>query len=74
MSDDDIFSGVHEVAVDLPTCPDVEGLVLKWRCRGAIWEGLVSREVDGRVVTEWLPAALLTPVSRDGQDPQASQV
>ncbi|MDZ5619694.1 hypothetical protein SFC88_02590 [Nocardioides sp. HM23] len=62
MSDETVFSGVHEVSVDLPTAPDQDhGLVLKWRRRGEILEGLVSREADGRVMTEWLPALLLSP-------------
>ncbi len=36
-----------------------EPVVLRWRRRGAVWEGLVSREVDGRATTEWLPALVL---------------
>ena len=74
MSDDTIFSGIHEVTVDLPSAPDeAPGLVLKWRRRGAILEGLVSREVDGRIVTEWLPALLLAPKSATTADAPESE-
>ena len=62
MSDETVFSGVHDVSVDLPTAPDqAHGVVLKWRRRGEVLEGLVSREDNGRVMTEWLPALLLSP-------------
>lgn len=62
MSDQDIFSGVREVTVEPPEYADaMPGVVVKWRRRGDVWEGLVSREVDGKVTTEWLPALLLNP-------------
>ena len=61
---DDVFAGVHDVALDLPTADPGErvGIVVKWRRRGAVLEGLVSREVGGRVTTEWLPAVIMTPI------------
>lgn len=64
MTGEDVFSGVCEVVVALPSCSEGEvGLVLKWRRRGDTWEGLVSRETaDGRLRTEWLPVLVLTPV------------
>lgn len=40
------------------------GLVLKWRRRGDIWEGLVTREVDGKVTTAWEPALMMAPPYR----------
>ena len=62
MLDETVCSGVHEVSVDLPTTPEQDhGVVLKWRRRGELLEGLVSRESEGHVVTEWLPALLLSP-------------
>jgi hypothetical protein len=64
MSEDDVFSGVHEVTVDLPNAED-PGLVLKWRRRGDLLEGLVARETGGRLITEWLPALVLTPLLPD---------
>lgn len=65
MTGDDVFSGVCEVSVELPSRSGAEtGLVLRWRRRGATWEGLVSRETaDGRLVTEWLPALVLVPMT-----------
>ena len=51
MSDQDIFSGVHAVTLTLPDMPGPSpGLVVKWRQRGEIWEGLVTREVDGKII------------------------
>ena len=62
MTDESVFSGIHEVSIKLPTAPDeAPGLVLKWRRRGAMLEGLVSREENGRILTEWLPALVLSP-------------
>ncbi|WP_146207207.1 hypothetical protein [Nocardioides silvaticus] len=60
------FSGVHEVGVRLPSRAEVEvGIVLKWRRRGDIWEGLVARETaDGTLLTEWLPALVFTPLDK----------
>ena len=65
MNGDEIFCGVCEVAVEFPSATRAEaGLVLKWRRRGDVWEGLVSRETaDGRLVTEWLPALVLAPLT-----------
>ena len=65
MTGDEVFSGVCEVAVELPSSSGAEaGLVLKWRRRGDTWEGLVSRETaDGRLVTEWLPALVFVPLT-----------
>lgn len=63
MADQDIFTGVHEVTVDRIDHVDNEGLVMRWRRRGDVWEGLVSHEVDGKITTEWLPALVLTPMS-----------
>jgi hypothetical protein len=66
MSEDDVFSGVHEVTVDLPNAEGEDpGLVLKWRRRGDLLEGLVARETAGRLITEWLPALVLTPLLPD---------
>lgn len=39
---------------------EVPGLVMEWRREGQ--EALVTYEVDGRVVTETLPAERLVPV------------
>ncbi|NGZ99604.1 hypothetical protein G5V59_02395 [Nocardioides sp. W3-2-3] len=42
---------------------ELPGLVLDWRSGEKGWEGLVSyADRDGRIVTEWLPAANLRPV------------
>ena len=66
MSEDDVFSGVHEVTVDLPNAEGEDpGLVLKWRRRGDLLEGLVARETGGTLITEWLPALVLTPLLPD---------
>jgi hypothetical protein len=64
MSDQGVFSGVHEVTLTLPDSPEPSpGLVVKWRQRGQIWEGLVTREVDGKIITGWLPAVMLQPAA-----------
>ena len=64
MSDETMFTGTHEVAVEPPGAMQTDqGLVLKWRRRGDLWEGLVTREVDGKVATEWLPALVLNPLT-----------
>lgn len=52
-----------ETEEDLPDRSDEE-LVLKWRRRGDAIEGLVTREVDGKETTVWLPALVLTPKDR----------
>jgi hypothetical protein len=63
MSEEDVFAGVHEVTIDLPNAHGEDpGLVLKWRRRGDVLEGLVARETEGRLITEWLPALVLSPV------------
>ncbi len=64
MADEDAFDGVHEVSIGPPSAGDSEkGVVLKWRRRGAVWEGLVSRETaDGKMLTEWLPAVVFFPL------------
>lgn len=65
---DDAYPDIKEVTVELPDrIDDAEGVVLKWRRRGDLLEGLVSRDQDGRVVTEWIPALLLTPARREQQ-------
>jgi hypothetical protein len=61
MSDDLAVPGVHEVVISPPEQPAEPALVVKWRRRGMVLEGLVTREVDGRVVTEWLPALDFEP-------------
>lgn len=53
---------VHETPADAQGEDD--WLVLKWRRRGDAMEGLVTREVDGRVSTEWLTALVLPAVGR----------
>jgi len=55
----------------------VEGLVLDWRKVGAALQGLVTYEIQGRVVTDWVPAMSLAPL--DGswdvdEDPEADAV
>lgn len=62
MADEDVYTGVHEVALDGPVHTDTAvGLVVKWRHRGGVWEGLVTHEVGGKITTEWLPAVVLKP-------------
>ena len=64
MSKEPAVFGVHEVRVTLSDSTEpVDGLVLKWRRRGDILEGLVSSKVDGRLVTQWLPALAFAPAS-----------
>lgn len=64
MSKDPAVFGVQEVKVTLNgDTEEVDGLVLKWRRRGDILEGLVSSEVDGKLVTHWLPALAFSPES-----------
>jgi hypothetical protein len=67
MPDQGPFSGVHEVTLTLPAYPQpTPGLVVKWRRRGAIWEGLVTHEVDGKAITTWVPALLMQPTDLSG--------
>jgi hypothetical protein len=62
MADQNVFAGVHEVTISPPDhTEDQPGLVVRWRRRGDVWEALVTHEVDGGVVTEWLPALVLAP-------------
>ena len=42
-----------------------EGLVLDWRKEGGVLQGLVTYEVRGRVVTDWVPAMSLSPVDEE---------
>lgn len=64
MADQDIITGVRQVAIHPPgRALDDEGLVVRWRRRGDRLEGLVTHEVDGKVVTEWIPALVLAPHS-----------
>jgi len=61
MSDQTADSDIPEMSDDLPTAPDAaSGVVMKWRRRGEMLEGLVSRETDGRVFSEWVPALVLS--------------
>lgn len=39
----------------------VDGLVLRWRKARGVLSALVTYELDGRIVTEWVPAMTLTP-------------
>ena len=62
MSEDVAAFGAHEVLIDPPEqSGKLQGLVVKWRRRGMLLEGLVTHERDGRVVTEWLPALAFEP-------------
>ncbi len=63
---------MHEVTLTLPDMPGPSpGLVVKWRQRGEIWEGLVTREVDGKIITGWLPAVMLQPADSPGAPAEA---
>jgi hypothetical protein len=59
------MAGVRHVWVRMPFSPvQCAGLVLGWRRTPDGWEGLVTFiEPQGRVVTDWLPADHLRPVS-----------
>lgn len=62
MSDDGNFRELQEGDPDVgPDAGCRSGVVLKWRRRGDMFEGLVSREVNGRVVTAWIPAMRMSP-------------
>ena len=45
--------------------------VLRWRRHGDVWEALVGRELDGSLVTEWVPAL---PMTRKNHDETAGPV
>lgn len=71
MSKDPALFGVDEVRFTLNGSTDeVDGLVVKWRRRGDILEGLVRSDVDGKLVTQWLPALAFAPAS----EPASEQV
>lgn len=63
MTDQSVHPSAREVEIDAPD--QREGIVLKWRRRGDWFEGLVTHEVDGKIVTEWLPALELKPRLED---------
>lgn len=64
MSDGDgVFPDVQDAVVEPTGCPDGEDVVLEWRRRGEVWEGLVRYEVDGRIRTEWRPALVMSRAS-----------
>ncbi|MFD0807923.1 hypothetical protein ACFQ0K_17650 [Nocardioides caeni] len=58
------MAGVRHVWVRPEFVPiELPGLLLEWRNDEHGWRGLVSyAERDGRIVTQWLPAANLRPV------------
>ncbi|GAA3804117.1 hypothetical protein [Nocardioides panacisoli] len=62
MSDDLASPGVQKILINPPeqAAPEPRRVV-KWRRRGMVLEGLVTHEVDGREVTEWLPALDFEP-------------
>lgn len=69
MSDDLALPGAHEVLLDPPASPGkLPGLVVKWRRRGGVVEGLVTREEAGRIVTEWVPMPALEPLGPVGDE------
>jgi hypothetical protein len=59
------MAGNSDISRRVPTLtilgPDhvVVGDILKWRRRGDTWEALITHEVDGETITEWLPALVL---------------
>ena len=58
------MGGVRHVWVRPAFVPvELPGLVLDWRSTDEGWQGLVNYvDRDGRIVTEWLPAANLRPI------------
>jgi hypothetical protein len=58
------MAGVRHVWVRPAFVPvELPGLVLDWRSTPEGWQGLVNYvDREGRIVTEWLPAANLRPV------------
>ena len=47
----------------------VDGLVLNWRNTDGVLHGLVTYELQDRVVTDWVPAMSLSPIDDDSGDP-----
>lgn len=62
MSDHGTSVGVPRSTHALAERADEAREVLSWRRRGDVWEGLVSRDVDGELLVEWLPALVLRPL------------
>lgn len=60
----DDMAGVRHVWVRPAFVPvELPGLVIDWRSGDTGWEGLVTyADRDGRIVTEWFPAAQLRPI------------
>ncbi len=46
----------------------VDGLVLNWRNVDGVLQGLVTYELRGRVVTDWVPAMSLSMVDDESGD------
>ena len=68
MSVRDEFDSAPEVR---PATPEPSpGVVLQWRRRGDVWEGLVPREVDGKIITAWEPALMMAPLHRREPTPR----
>ena len=47
----------------------VDGLVLNWRNTDGVLQGLVTYELQDRVVTDWVPAMSLSPIDDEWGDP-----
>jgi hypothetical protein len=47
----------------------VDGLVLNWRNNDGVLHGLVTYELQDRVVTDWVPAMSLSPIDDDSGEP-----
>lgn len=64
-----VMAGVRHVWVRPAFVPvELPGLVIDWRSGDQGWEGLVSyADRNGRIVTEWLPAANLRPIKTSPQ-------
>jgi hypothetical protein len=63
------MAGVRHVWVRPAFVPvELPGFVLAWRSTADGWEGLVTyADRDGRIVTDWLPAANLRPIKSSPQ-------
>ena len=61
MSEDLGITAEHEFVIDPPGQPERAHGVTKWRRRGMVLEGLVSREENGDVIDEWIPALTFEP-------------
>jgi len=46
----------------------VDGLVLNWRNIDGVLQGLVTYELQDRVVTDWVPAMSLSPIDENSGD------